>query len=156
MNQSDLNFPEPHWTSTKFSKNMLMDALVKHLLGLVFYGRTDIGEVLEVAGQLKGNDEECWIKTWGIMAQRLQDRAENADRSNKWMTASTAYLRASTYWRASQYMAYWISINAFQEPLLCASCRLECCSCLFVAWTFSLLLVASSGCHHRMSIVYKT
>lgn len=25
----------PHWTSTKYSKNMLIDALAKHLLGLV-------------------------------------------------------------------------------------------------------------------------
>jgi hypothetical protein len=97
-NQNDMN---KHWTTTKFSKNMLMDALVKHLLGLVLYGQTDVGEVLEVAGQLKGSDEECWIDAWGTMAQRLQDRAEKADRLNKKVTASTAYLRASTYWRAS-------------------------------------------------------
>ena len=101
VNRSDFTFSEPHWTSTKYSKNMLIDALVKHLLGLVFYGQTDVGEVLEVAAQLKGDDEEIWINAWGAMAQRLQDRAEKADRANKKVTASTAYLRASTYWRAS-------------------------------------------------------
>lgn len=36
-----------HWTTTKYSKNMLMDALVKHLLGLVLYDMSDVGEVME-------------------------------------------------------------------------------------------------------------
>lgn len=91
----------PHWTTTKYSKNMLMDALVKHILGLMQYGMSDLGEVLEVVGQLKPGDEERWINTWGAMAQRLQQRAEKAERTDKRVTASTAYLRASTYWRAS-------------------------------------------------------
>ena len=101
VNPNDFIFSGPHWTSTKYSKNILVDALVKHLLGLVYYGQADIGEVLEVTGYLKGNDEEIWINAWGAMAQRLRDRAEKADRANKKVTASTAYLRASTYWRAS-------------------------------------------------------
>jgi hypothetical protein len=97
----------PHWTSTKFSKNILMDALVKHILGLMLYGMSDLGEVLEVVGQLKASDEESWINAWGAMAQRLQDRAEKAERTDKRVTASTAYLRASTYWRASlMYFSY--------------------------------------------------
>ena len=90
-----------HWTSTKYSKNMMMDALVKHLLGLMPYGMTDLGEVLEVVGQLKPGDEERWITAWGAMAQRLQYRAEEAERKDKSVTASSAFLRASTYWRAS-------------------------------------------------------
>lgn len=92
---------EPHWTSTKYSKDMLMDALVKHLLGLMPYGMSDLGEVLEVVGHLKSGDEERWINAWGAMAQRLQYRAEEAERADKQVTASTAFLRASTYWRAS-------------------------------------------------------
>lgn len=91
----------PHWTSTRYSKNMMMDALVKHLLGLMPYGMSDLGEVLEVVGQCKPGDEERWINAWGAMAQRLQYRAEEAEREDKPVTASTAYLRASTYWRAS-------------------------------------------------------
>lgn len=97
----------PHWTSTKYSKNMMMDALVKHLLGLMQYGMSDLGEVLEVVGQIKPGDEEGWINAWGAMAQRLQSRAEEAERKDKLVTASTAFLRASTYWRASlMYFSY--------------------------------------------------
>lgn len=91
----------PHWTTTKYSKNMMMDALVKHLLSLMQYGMSDLGEVLEVVGQTKPGDEELWINAWSAMAQRLQHRAEKAERTGKRVTASTAYLRASTYWRAS-------------------------------------------------------
>lgn len=90
-----------HWTATKFSSNILLDALVKHVLGLMPYRMSDLGEVLEVVGQLRGSDEEIWIESWAAMARRLQERAEKADRSGKAITASTAYLRASTYWRVS-------------------------------------------------------
>ena len=90
-----------HWTSTKFSDSLLMDALLKHLLGLMRLGMSDLGEVYEVIGQLKSNDEECWINAWSAVAQRLQSRAEKADRAGKLITASSAYLRAATYWRAS-------------------------------------------------------
>jgi hypothetical protein len=102
---------EPHWTSTKFSKNMLMDALVKHVLGLTLYGMADIGEVLEVVSQLTASDEENWISAWSAMAQRLQDRAEKAEQTGKQVTASTAYLRASTYWRVSL-----MSFNVPNDP----------------------------------------
>lgn len=92
---------ETHWTSTKYSKHMLMDALVKHILSLMPYGMTDLGEVLEVVGMLRPGDEERWISTWGAMAQRLQARAEASERAGKTVSAGSAYLRASTYWRAS-------------------------------------------------------
>jgi hypothetical protein len=98
----------PHWTSTKFSKNILMDALVKHVLGLTLYGMADIGEVLEVVSQLTVSDEENWISAWSAMAHRLQSRAEKAEQTGKQVTASTAYLRASTYWR--------VSLMCFSQP----------------------------------------
>lgn len=101
VNLSGLTFSGQHWTSTQFSENILMDALVKHALGLTLYGMSDIGEVLEVVSQLKASDEERWINTWSAMAQRLQNRAEEAERTDKQVTASTVYLRASTYWRFS-------------------------------------------------------
>ena len=96
-----------HWTSSKFSDTLIMDALLKHVLGLMQYGMCDLGEVFEVIGQLKPNDEECWINAWSAVAQRLQTRAEEADRAGKRLTASSTYLRAATYWRASlMYFSY--------------------------------------------------
>lgn len=102
-NLSELTFSGQHWTSIKFINNILGDALIKHILGLMPYGMTDLGEVLEVVGQLKASDEESWVSSWGVMAQKLQNRAEIAEQKGKKVTASTAYLRAATYWRASLF-----------------------------------------------------
>jgi len=90
-----------HWTSTKFSETLIVDALLKHLLGLMPYGRSDLGEIYEVIVQLKANDEETWINAWSVVAERLLRRAEEADRAGKRITASSTFLRAATYWRAS-------------------------------------------------------
>ncbi|WP_432192550.1 alpha/beta hydrolase family protein [Streptomyces sp. bgisy027] len=79
----------------------MTDALAKHLLGLQQYGMTDLGEVLEVCAQLEDGTEESWVTGWASFAARLQRRAEQAEAAGKLVTASTAYLRASTYWRAS-------------------------------------------------------
>lgn len=96
-----------HWTSIKFNDHLMVDALFKHLLGLTVYGMTDPGEVLEVMVQITSSDEEQWITSWSAMARRLQDRAEQAAREDRTVTAASAYLRASTYWRASlMYFSY--------------------------------------------------
>ncbi len=92
---------ERHWTSIRYADGMMTDALAKHLLGLQQYGMTDLAEVLEVFAQLPDGTEESWITGWTAMAERLQHRAETAERAGKLVTASTAYLRASTYWRTS-------------------------------------------------------
>jgi hypothetical protein len=92
---------ETHWTTTKFSKDMLIDAISKHILGLTYYGMSDLAEVLEAISSIKSGDEEAWINAWDTMAQKLQCRAEAAFQKGKTVTASTSYLRASTYWRVS-------------------------------------------------------
>lgn len=79
----------------------MQDALVKHVLGLVNYRMADIGEVLEVNVNLKDGDEQTWIRAWGTMANRLQKLAEQYEQTNKTVSASSAYLRASTYWRVA-------------------------------------------------------
>jgi len=94
--------PRRHWAQPNFfNDNVLIDALIKHTLSLMPYGMTDLGEVMDVVYQLEGSDEEAWITAWSALAERLQNRAEEADRKGKRVTASTAYLRASTYWRCA-------------------------------------------------------
>ncbi len=85
----------------KFSKDILTDAITKHVLGLTQYGMSDFAEVMEVIGQIKSGDEESWFSTWTALADRLKKRAEKAEYENKSVTASSSYLRASTYYRMS-------------------------------------------------------
>lgn len=90
-----------NWTSFKFSKNMLIDALTRHLLGLAYYRMTDIGEVLDAVSRSRGSDEESWISSWADLANGLQERAMKAEKAGHTESAASTYLRASTYWRAS-------------------------------------------------------
>jgi hypothetical protein len=96
-----LKHDSKHWTSIKFSETLMMDALLKHLLGLTVFGMTDPGELLEVVVQLEPNDEQRWIECWSVLARGLQERAEKAEKESRTVSAASAYLRASTYWRAS-------------------------------------------------------
>jgi len=90
-----------HWTGIKFSKDILTDAITKHVLGLTQYGMADFAEVMEAISQIKTGDEEAWINAWSNMAQKLKSRAETAEQKGNNVTASTSYLRASTYFRVS-------------------------------------------------------
>lgn len=90
-----------HWTGLKLSETLMMDALLKHLLGLMPHGMTDLGEVMEVVGQLKPDDEDQWIASWSELAQRIHSRAEASHAAGHTITAASLYLRAATYWRAS-------------------------------------------------------
>lgn len=92
---------DKRWTATKFSETLMMDALLKHLLGLMPYGMTDLGEVFEVIVQLEPNDEERWMRAWSSLAGSLQLRAEQSEQAGRQISAASAYLRAATYWRAS-------------------------------------------------------
>ncbi|MBW9075605.1 alpha/beta hydrolase family protein [Agrobacterium deltaense] len=95
-------FSDKHWADPSFfNQNVLIDALTKHILSLMSYGMTDLGEVLEVIHQLRGSDEEVWINAWSSQARRLQQRAEKAVAKGNLVSASSAYLRASTYWRCA-------------------------------------------------------
>lgn len=100
-------FPGPTWTSHLFVDDEVMDDQFKHHLGMMLYGMSDLGECLDVARQLRPDDEEAWIRAWSDMAQRVHERAESADRRGKTVSASTAYLRASTYWRAGLMHFGW-------------------------------------------------
>lgn len=94
-------FPGPTWTSHWFIDNEVMDDQFKHHMEMMFYGQADMGECLEIARQILPGDEESWIRSFGSMAARVEERAKASDARGKRVSAASAYLRASTYWRGS-------------------------------------------------------
>ena len=64
-----------HWSEYKYSKNMLQDALIKHVMDLMPYRMSDEGEVLEIIMNIKESDEQSWINAWSNMAANLKNRA---------------------------------------------------------------------------------
>lgn len=97
-----------HWSEYKYSKNMLQDALIKHVMDLMQYRMSNEGEVLEIIMNIKESDEQSWINAWSNMAANLQSRAHKFEKAGKLISAGSSYLRASTYWRVSlMYFGDW-------------------------------------------------
>ncbi|HWL44946.1 MAG TPA: alpha/beta fold hydrolase [Ilumatobacter sp.] len=92
-------FPGPTWTSHWFIDAEVMDDQFKHHLEMTFYGQADLGECLEIARTILPGDEESWIRSFSDMARRVEERAQASDARGKRVSAASAYLRASTYWR---------------------------------------------------------
>lgn len=88
-----------HWSELKFFDNMLVDALTKHILGLIRYGMSDPGEIMETLGQMKSTSEQDWANAWGNTAKKVHTQADIAFKNDKMVSASSSYLRAASYWR---------------------------------------------------------
>lgn len=100
----ELAFGGKHWTDLDFfSPSIMVDALIKHLIGLMPYGVSDLGEILNVVAKLRGGNEKIWFNSWCDLGQRLQERAEAAEKKGYLASAASGYLRASTYWRAGMF-----------------------------------------------------
>lgn len=93
-----------HWSSLKFTDGIMTDAIMKHVMGLCYLGMADAGEALEVLSRLN-KEPGSWENTWAGMALGLKNRAKKSEANGKKVSASTAYLRSSTYFRmATMYM----------------------------------------------------
>ena len=73
--------------------------------GTTMDGMADAGEAFEVVSRLNDKETDSWENTWADLASKLKTRAQNSEKNEKKISASTAYLRASTYYRmATMYM----------------------------------------------------
>ena len=96
-----------HWSSLKFTDGIMTDAIMKHVMGLCYLGMADAGEALEVLSRLN-KEPGSWENTWAGMALGLKNRAQKSEANGKKVSASTAYLRSSTYFRmATMYIDRW-------------------------------------------------
>ena len=94
-----------HWSELKFTDGIMTDAIMKHVMGLCYLGMADAGEAFEVVSRLNDKETDSWENTWADLASKLKTRAQNSEKNEKKISASTAYLRASTYYRmATMYM----------------------------------------------------
>ena len=94
-----------HWSEIKFTDGIMTDAIMKHVMGLCYLGMADAGEAFEVVSRLNDKETDSWENTWADLASKLKTRAQNSEKNEKKISASTAYLRASTYYRmATMYM----------------------------------------------------
>jgi pimeloyl-ACP methyl ester carboxylesterase len=86
-------FPDP-----TFSLQLL------RTIGETYYKGADIGECLSTAYRIKEGDFESWYTEWLKTARRVRKYADDCLAANHKVSAREAYLRASNYYRAAEFL----------------------------------------------------
>ncbi len=73
-------------------------------IGETNYKGADIGECLSTAYRIKEGDFESWHTEWLKTAKRIHSYADESLASGHIISARDAYLRASNYYRASEFL----------------------------------------------------
>ena len=72
-------------------------------LGYAVYGGADVGEVLTAAQRITPGDGESWYREWRALADRVADTADACASAGHPVSATSAYLRASNYYRTAEF-----------------------------------------------------
>jgi hypothetical protein len=67
------------------------------------YGGSLVGEALAVAARIKPDDYDSWYEAWNAMADRVAGEADDQLRRGHKVSARDGYLRASNYYRSSEF-----------------------------------------------------
>ena len=73
-------------------------------IGATYYKVADIGECLSTAYRIKEGDFESWYTEWLKTAKRVHKYADDCLAANHKVSACEAYLRASNYYRAAEFL----------------------------------------------------
>jgi len=72
-------------------------------LGYAVYGGADVGEVLTADQRITPGDWESWYREWRALADRVADTADACASAGHPVSANSAYLRASNYYRTAEF-----------------------------------------------------
>ncbi|AQT78877.1 dipeptidyl aminopeptidase [Mycolicibacterium litorale] len=72
-------------------------------VGYAAYGGADIGEVITTAARITPGDWESWYRQWRALADRIAGIADGCAAAGHPVSASSAYLRASNYYRTAEF-----------------------------------------------------
>ncbi|PFH59667.1 hypothetical protein XA68_12045 [Ophiocordyceps unilateralis] len=84
----------------------LFDFEFLRVLGAAPYHGAEIGECLEAASRIRDGDAEGWYRVWLDMGHRAMALADEAHARHDKTAACWAYLRASNYFRASEFFLH--------------------------------------------------
>jgi pimeloyl-ACP methyl ester carboxylesterase len=72
-------------------------------VGYTVYGGADIGEVITTAERITPGDGESWYREWRALADRIAGIADACAAAGHTVSANSAYLRASNYYRTAEF-----------------------------------------------------
>jgi len=100
-------------------KDSLFDTQWLRTAAYASSGGAEIGECLAAARQIRELDGESWFHAWNDLGERVLAQAEESQVAGRRVSARTAFLRASNYFRA----AYTFLVHATPDPRLVATYR---------------------------------
>jgi hypothetical protein len=74
------------------------------VLGGVYRGFADAGEVQATAGRIKDGDADAWVAEWCATAEAMESAAKQAEADGHRVTAHGLYLRAGSYYSTGLYL----------------------------------------------------
>lgn len=89
----------------------LLDAQLLRAVGAALYDGADLGECLHAAKAVRGVDLDSWHDAWLALAERLAALARAEERAGHLVSARSAYLRASTYFRTAGVMLFAVPVD---------------------------------------------
>jgi pimeloyl-ACP methyl ester carboxylesterase len=89
------------WYELGMMADPILDQVLLFYLSEAWEGMTDVGEVLETASRVRIDDPTSWSREWLKTAERVRATAEMSEKAGHRLSAGEAYLRASSYYRAT-------------------------------------------------------
>jgi pimeloyl-ACP methyl ester carboxylesterase len=78
----------------------------KRAFGASSYGGSEFGEVMATVMRIRSGDFDSWYDEWNATAMRVAAEAEDQLRRGHQVSARDSFLRASTYFRASEFFLH--------------------------------------------------
>jgi pimeloyl-ACP methyl ester carboxylesterase len=72
-------------------------------LGFMYYGGSDLGEMIVTSDKIKAGDLESWFEEWDKLGRKILANADASHEAGHNESARSAYLRASTYLRMAEF-----------------------------------------------------
>jgi pimeloyl-ACP methyl ester carboxylesterase len=91
------------WFDLGMMPDPILDQVLLFYLSEARHGMTDVGEVLDAASRVRADDEYSWTREFQATAQRVQAAAEASEKAGHPLSAGSAWLRASAYYRAAMH-----------------------------------------------------
>jgi alpha-beta hydrolase superfamily lysophospholipase len=82
-----------------FFKDALWDSQLLRTMGHGTYGGAEVGECLAAAASATAGDRDSWYRAWTGLGDRLYAAAEASWKQGHRVSAQSAFLRASNYYR---------------------------------------------------------
>jgi len=76
------------------------------MFGAEEYGGASFGEVLATSARIKAGDYDSWYDAWNEIADRIAAEADSQLAKNRGVSARDNYLRASNYYRCSEFFLH--------------------------------------------------